>query len=66
MKVFEVLYDADAPGPAGDGTHVARFLERRHAEEFAGQNTHYGQPTNVSQVDASSGACERWVFMERR
>lgn len=66
MKVFEVLYDAEAAGPAGDGTHVARFHSRPLAEEFAGQNTHYGQSTSVSEVDAPRHICERWVFMESR
>lgn len=45
--IYEVLYDAAPAGPAGDGTHVARFGRRKDADNFAAASTCYGRPATV-------------------
>jgi hypothetical protein len=63
VKVFEVLYYAgdDGPdGPAGDGSHIARFRSRQDAERFASGKTYYAEPASVSEVDATRKLAQRW------
>lgn len=61
--VHEVLFDAYAPGPAGDGTHTRRFSGRNltDAQAFAEQNTCYGKPAAVwTRTDVPARLAQRW------
>ena len=60
VTVFEVIYDAPAPGSAGDGTHIFRSKSRRDAETFARGKTAWGRPTAVSEAKVSSALARRW------
>jgi hypothetical protein len=60
--VYEVLYGADAPGPAGDGSHIARFGSRAAAEAFAAtRRGAWGQPRpSIDRVEVPRALALRW------
>jgi hypothetical protein len=61
--VYEVFYyDARNSGPAGDGSHVARFGSKSDAERFAaGRRAGYGDgPATVDRVEVSRALAARW------
>jgi hypothetical protein len=60
VRVYEVLYDTESEGPAGDGTVIARFRKEREAETFARGETCYGRPAKASPVDAPRRLAQRW------
>ena len=47
VTVYEVLFEAGSPGPAGDGTHVYRSRSRAEAERFAVGRELWGRPATV-------------------
>lgn len=61
--VYEVFYyDTRNSGPAGDGSHVARFGRKDDAERFAqGKRAGYGSaPATVDRVEVSRALAARW------
>lgn len=60
VTVFEVIYDAPAPGPAGDGTHIYRTRSQRDAAAFAARSTAWGRPTTASEAKVSAKLAARW------
>ncbi len=60
VKVWEVLYDTEGEGPAGDGTVIARFRAERDAKAFAARQTCYGNPARATSTDAPRHVAERW------
>lgn len=60
VTVYEVLADGVSAGPAGDGTHIHRFLDKRAAEDFAARATCYGSPADVRECNAPLRIARRW------
>ena len=60
VTVFVVLFDGTSPGPAGDGTHIARFRREADAKAFAAQNTCYGQPATYDRDEVPEHIAQRW------
>lgn len=60
VRVYEVLFDGEGAGPAGDGTHVARFTVQALANKFASENTAWGRPAKATAVDAPVSLARRW------
>ena len=60
VKLYEVLADTDAAGPAGDGVQVFRFHDKRTAEDFAARSTSWGNPTKAIEVNAPLRIARRW------
>lgn len=61
--IYEVFYyDARNSGPAGDGSHVARFGRKADAERFAqGKRAGYGDgAATVDRVEVSRALAQRW------
>lgn len=58
--IFEVLFDGAGEGPAGDGTHIARFRKRAEAEAFASRNTCYGRPCTAEAREVSRRLAARY------
>lgn len=60
-QTFSVLfYDAKNSGPAGDHTHIKRFLRRADADAFAVGKTCYGQPAIAQEEEVSIAVFKRW------
>lgn len=60
IKVYEVLHDTDGEGPAGDGTVIARFRDKREAERFASGNTCYGRQATAELHEVPRRIAQRW------
>lgn len=58
--IYEVIYDGAGSGPAGDGTHIARFRTKRDADSFAAQHTAWGRPTTATAAVVSVALARRW------
>jgi hypothetical protein len=60
VKVYEVLYDGDSAGAAGDGTHIEGFRLKKDADRFARDRTCYGQAARVMETFVPRRIAERW------
>ena len=60
VRVYEVLIDSNALGPACDGTVVRRFRSEREALQCAAQSTCYGSPARANPVDVPKHVARRW------
>ncbi len=60
VRIYEVLYDVDRPGPAADGTVIYRSKSKREAEAFAASHTCYGKPATAEPADVPRRLAERW------
>ena len=60
VRIYEVLYDVNHPGPAADGTVIYRSKSKREAETFASTRTCYGKPAEALAANVSRRLAERW------
>ena len=65
VKVYEVLWTTDKlgrvhEGPAGDGSHIARFVDRREALIFARSHVYVGRTATVLETMVPSKIAARW------
>lgn len=60
VRVYEVIYDGEGPGPAGDGTFIFRTRNKKVAEDFAREHTAWGRPTEATSAEVPAQLASRW------
>ncbi len=60
VTVYEVLFMADAEGPAGDGSHIRRFTDETEAKTFAAGKRCYSGKAEAKATEAPLATARRW------
>lgn len=60
VRVYEVLYNCDGPGPMGDGMAVYRTRSKADAERFAAGKRCYSGPAEADGNDVPRRLAQRW------